>query len=75
MKKASTNPEPALTLLFNVRNLLGGLAQGKGLATASPSELILEFLVEDSVLGLLKSRAKDLHIPQSEIDAIRLKRD
>ena len=73
-EESPRNSEPAVTLPFNVRNLLGGLAQGKGLAKASPSELILEFVVADSVLGLLKSRVKDLHIPQSEIDAIRLTR-
>ena len=51
-EESPRNSEPAVTLPFNVRNLLGGLAQGKGLAKASPSELILEFVVADSVLGL-----------------------
>jgi len=40
-EESPRNPEPAVTLPFSVRNLLGGLAQGKGLAKASSTEVIL----------------------------------
>src|SRR6267142_521565 len=63
-----------VTLPFRVTNLIGGLAEGKGLAKASPSQLILEFVVKDTVLYLFKSNVKEVSIPQSEIDAVRLKK-
>ena len=67
-------PEPTVTLPFKVPDLLAGFAEGKGLAKASPSELILEFVVKDTVLDVFKSGVKDVHVPQSEIDAVCLKR-
>ena len=35
------------TLPFKVPDLFAGFAEGKGLAKASPSELVLEFVVKD----------------------------
>jgi len=66
-------PDQPITLPFKVPDLFVGLAEGRGLAKASRSELILEFVLKDTVLDLFKSRVKEIHIPQSEIDFIRLK--
>jgi hypothetical protein len=46
-------PDQSITLPFKVPDLFGGFAEGKGLAKASPSELVLEFVVKDTVLDLL----------------------
>jgi hypothetical protein len=60
----------SITVPFKLPDLYAGFAEGKGLAKASDSELILEFIVKDSVLNLLKSGTKEIRIPRSEIDAI-----
>jgi len=67
-------PDESKTLPFEVPDLFAGFAEGKGLAKASPAELTLEFVVRDSLVNVLKSRLKEIHIPRSEIDAVRLKR-
>ena len=59
---------------FTVPDLLAGLAQGKGLAKASPSELVLEFVLKDTLLDLFKTGMKEIRIPRSELDFVRLKR-
>jgi hypothetical protein len=66
--------EQTIALPFTIPNLVGGFATGTGLAKASPSEVTLELLVKDDFLEILKSRVKEIHIPRSEIDAVRLKR-
>ena len=66
-------PEQPIILPFTVTNLFAGLAQRKGLATASPSELTLEFVVKETELKVLKGGVKEIHVPGSEIDVIRLK--
>ena len=68
-------PDPSITLPFKVPNLFAGFAEGRGLAKASPSELTLEFVVKDNLLELFKSAVKEIRIPQSEIDALRLKQN
>ena len=67
-------PDQSITLPFKVPDLFGGFAEGKGLAKASPSELVLEFVVKDTVLDLFKSGLREIRIPRSEVDAVRLKR-
>ena len=67
-------PEQSITLPFKVPDLFAGFAEGKGLAKASPSELVLEFVVKDTVLDLFKSGMKEIRIPRSEVDVVRLKR-
>jgi hypothetical protein len=57
-----------------VPNLVGGLAESKGLAKATPSEIALEFVIKDNVLNVFKSGIREIHVPQSEIDLIRLER-
>ena len=63
-----------IALPFTVPDLFAGFAEGKGLAKASPSDLTLEFVVKDNLLNLLKSGLKEIRIPRTEIDIVRLKR-
>ena len=65
---------PTIVLPFNVPNLIGGLAESKGLAKATASELALEFVIKDNVLNVFKSGIREIRVPQSEIDLIRLER-
>ena len=67
-------PDQSITLPFTVPDLFAGFAEGKGLAKVSPSELVLEFVVKDSVLDVLKSGIKEIRVPRSEIDLVQLKR-
>ena len=67
-------PDGSITLPFKVPDLFGGFAEGKGLAKASPLELILEFVVKETVLDLFKSGVKEIRIPRAEVDVVRLKR-
>ncbi len=66
--------DQSVTLPFSVPNLLAGFAEGQGLAKATPAELILEFVVKDAVVSLLKSSTREIRIPRAEIDVVRLKR-
>ena len=65
--------DPSVSLPFTVPDLFAGLAEGSGLANASPAELTLEFMVKDNILQVLKSGVKEIRIPQSEIASIELK--
>ena len=67
-------PDQSIALPFNVPDLFAGFAEGKGLAKASPLELVLEFVVKDTVLDLFKSGLKEVRIPRSEVDVVRFKR-
>jgi hypothetical protein len=63
-----------ITLPFTVPDLFAGFAKGTGLAKASQSELTLELVVKDGLLNVLKSSVKEISIPRTEIDSVRLKR-
>jgi hypothetical protein len=67
-------PEQSIILPFTVPDLFAGFAEGKGLAKASPSELTLEFVVKENLLNVFKSGLKEIRIPRTEIDVVRLKR-
>jgi len=67
-------PDQPTTLPFTVPDLFAGFAQGKGLASVSASELVLEFVVKETVLDVFKSGMKEIRIPQAEVDVVRLKR-
>src|SRR5438046_1695176 len=66
-------PDQPIVLPFTATNLFAGLAQRKGLATAGHSELTLEFVIKEKELNVLKGGIKELRVPISEIDVIRLK--
>src|SRR5882672_9540233 len=68
-----TYADRQVTLPFKVPNLFVGLAEGEGLAKVSFSELALEFVVKDNVLKVFKTGLKEIRIPRSELDVIRLK--
>ncbi|HSU56421.1 MAG TPA: hypothetical protein VLT36_20345 [Candidatus Dormibacteraeota bacterium] len=64
--------DPTVTVPFKLPDLIGGLAEGKGLAKASPQELALEFVVKETVFDVFKSGIKEVRIPRSEIEAVQL---
>ena len=66
--------DETITLPLTVPDLFGGLAKGTGLAKVSGSELTLELVVKDGLLSVLKSGVKEIRIPRTEIDFVRLKR-
>ena len=67
-------PDEPVTLPFTVPDLFAGLAEVKGLAKASPAEVVLEFLVADTVINLIKSDVKEVRVPRAEVALVRLKR-
>src|SRR4051794_27929808 len=58
---------------FTLSNLYGGLAEGKGIASARITGLSLEFQVKD-VLGLTKSGIKDVLLGLHEIASIEYRK-
>ncbi len=58
---------------FTLPDMFAGFVEGNGLAKATASELTLEFVFRDGVLNVLKSGVKEVHIPQSEIESMRIK--
>src|SRR5271165_1976618 len=67
-------PEQTIGLPFKMPDLYSGMADGKGLAKATPSELVLELVIKDSVLGVFQSNVKEIHIPRDEVEFARLAR-
>jgi hypothetical protein len=65
---------PSATVPFKVPDLFAGLANGAGIATATPLELTLQFVVQDSVLKIIKTKVKEIRIPRAEIQSIKHKR-
>ena len=59
---------------FTLPEMFAGFVAGNGLAKATPSELTLEFVVQDNVLNVFKTGVKEIHIPRGEIDWIQHKR-
>ena len=66
--------DQTVTLPFALPDSVAGLVECSGLARATPSELALEFVLKDGLLNVLKSGVKEIRIPRSEIEVIRLKR-
>ena len=62
-------------LTFTIENVYGGFAQVGGLLRVNNDLLILEFQTKDTVFGgLLKSRAKEKHLPLQEIESVEYKK-
>jgi len=57
---------------FRYEELYGGLANCHGLIRLDGKDLSLEFQVEDSIVGVLKSGVKQARIPIQELSWIRL---
>jgi hypothetical protein len=68
------NAGQSVILPFSGLDVFAGFAEGKGLAKASSSELRIEFVITDTVVNVLRSGVKEILIPRSEIDVVRLKR-
>jgi hypothetical protein len=66
--------DQSITLPFRGPELFAGFAEVKGLAKVSASELVLEFVVKETVIDIIKSGMKEIHIPRAEVDVVRLKR-
>jgi hypothetical protein len=59
---------------FHYDELYGGLADCRGLIRLEGKYLCLEFQVKDSVVGVLKSDVKLVHIPIRDLSFVRLER-
>jgi hypothetical protein len=59
---------------FKLGSLYGDLASGHGLLRIEDNQLCLEFQVQDSLLGLLKSSVKQVRIPRADLASVKLQR-
>jgi hypothetical protein len=59
---------------FKIRYLLGNLARVEGVARLEPDALVLEFSIVDGLVGVLRSRAKEVRIPLSDIESVAFRR-
>ena len=59
---------------FTLPEMFAGFVAAGGLAKATPTELTLEFVVQDNVLNVFKTGVNEIRIPRSEIDWIQHKR-
>ena len=67
---------PYFTILrFLIPEVYAGFAEAQGLMRVDENTLMLEFEIRDSLVGLLKSRIKEIKIPISEIDSVTLNKD
>jgi hypothetical protein len=57
---------------FNLPEVYHGLAEGHGRAHVDEHGLRLEYRVEDAVIGMLKSKVREMRIRFSDIDEVRL---
>jgi len=58
------------SLPFSIADVYEGLAEVKGTARCEEDVLILEFQTHDSLVGLLKSKVKTIHLPLHALAAI-----
>lgn len=61
-----------ISLPFSIANVYQGFAEANGIAKASEAGLLLEFQVKDGLMGVLKSRIKEVQIPINEIFSVEL---
>jgi hypothetical protein len=59
---------------FELGSLYGNLANAHGLMRIEDNQLCLEFQVQDSLVGLLKSGVKQARIPRGELASVTLQR-
>ncbi len=59
-----------ISIPFTLASLYQGLAEAHGRAHVDENGFHIEYRVEDSVFGVLKSRVRELHIPFDEIDEV-----
>lgn len=57
---------------FEIPDVNHGFVQVKGLLQVKDDKIVLEFDQKDSILGILKSDMKEVMVPYSEIDSMRI---
>ena len=62
------------SLPFSIADVYEGLAEVEGTARCEGDVLILEFQMHDSLVGLLKSTIRTLHLPLHALAAIHFQR-
>lgn len=58
---------------FRIKNLHHGFSEANGLLHLESERIVLEFEVQDNLVGLAKSGLKEISIPFSGLDEIRYK--
>lgn len=66
--------EISSTAAFTISDLYGNMAKASGVALIQDDDLLIEYETKDTVLGIIKSGVKELHIPLSDIASARLSR-
>lgn len=64
-----------LTVPFVIDNISHGLQKAGGLLKWEEDRLILEFQVEDAIVGLFKSDVEEVTIPISELQGVEFKKN
>ena len=64
-----------LRLPFKTDEAYSGLAAVEGIMRAEKTRLVLEYQVKDNILGMLKSKPKELAIPFTELSEVVYKRN
>ena len=59
------------SLPFTVKGAYNGFAKVDGILHVEPNHLILEFVVQDSLFGALKSGAKEIRVPYNEMHGMK----
>lgn len=59
---------------FKFDNMYEGFADGHGLIRDEGTHVSLEFQIQDSIVGLVKSGIKHVQIPVNDLAAVRLER-
>ena len=62
------------SLRFSIPHVYEGLANARGIARATPSELILEFEVKDGFFGMIKSGVQEVRIPFDDLADLQLRK-
>ncbi len=59
---------------FLIPGIHAGLADVEGVVRLESGELVLDFRTVDGVVGMLKSRVSEVHIPLRHVEALEYKR-
>ena len=59
---------------FSIPNSTHGLSETTGIARLEKNELVLEYQVKDSVLGVIKSDVKERRVPISELVDVKYRK-
>jgi hypothetical protein len=62
------------SLPFTIEGVMTSLADMEGIARLEESGLVLEFMVKDNVLGLLKTQPREVCIPFADLAEVTFKR-